>query len=41
MLDGEIEGEEGVVDMALAKISSAEEGWRMVGDPDGKGGKRR
>lgn len=26
----------GTIDMALAKISSAEEGWRMVSDPTGK-----
>jgi tRNA pseudouridine32 synthase/23S rRNA pseudouridine746 synthase len=31
----EIAGEEGVIDMPLAKRSSAEAGWRMVSDPDG------
>jgi len=30
------EAEEGVIDLPLAKISSEEEGWRMVGDPKGK-----
>src|SRR3954469_20389754 len=32
---GEIAGEEGVIDMPLAKRSSAEAGWRMVSDPHG------
>ena len=32
----EIGGEEGVIDTAIAKKSSAEAGWRMVGDPDGQ-----
>jgi len=27
--------EEGVIDLPLAKVSSAEAGWRMVGDPGG------
>jgi tRNA pseudouridine32 synthase / 23S rRNA pseudouridine746 synthase len=31
----EIAGEEGVIDMPLAKRSSAEAGWRMVSDPHG------
>jgi len=31
-----IEGEEGLIDLPLAKVSSAEAGWRMVGDPTGK-----
>jgi tRNA pseudouridine32 synthase/23S rRNA pseudouridine746 synthase len=35
VVDGEIEGE-GVVDLPLAKISSVEEGWRMVADERGK-----
>jgi tRNA pseudouridine32 synthase/23S rRNA pseudouridine746 synthase len=35
ILDGVPEADEGVIDMALGKVSSAEEGWRMV--PDGKG----
>ncbi len=36
VLDGVVEGESGLIDLALAKISSQEEGWRMVGDPAGK-----
>ena len=31
----EVEGEEGTIDLPLAKTSSAEAGWRMVGDPKG------
>jgi tRNA pseudouridine32 synthase/23S rRNA pseudouridine746 synthase len=29
-------GEGGTIDLPLAKVSSAEAGWRMVGAPDGK-----
>ena len=36
VLDGVPEGEEGVIEMPLAKVSSAEQGWRMVADPKGK-----
>lgn len=36
VLDGVPEAETGTVDMALGKISTAEEGWRMVADPAGK-----
>ena len=36
ILDGVPEGGEGVIDLPLAKTSSAEEGWRMVVDPAGK-----
>jgi len=36
VLDGVPEGESGLIDLALAKISSAETGWRMRGDPKGK-----
>ena len=36
ILDGVPEGEEGTIDMALGKVSSAEAGWRMVPDPRGK-----
>jgi tRNA pseudouridine32 synthase/23S rRNA pseudouridine746 synthase len=36
ILDGVPEGESGLIDLALAKISSAEAGWRMRGDPKGK-----
>ncbi|MFC3580647.1 RluA family pseudouridine synthase [Sphingomonas hylomeconis] len=35
VLEGVVEGE-GVIDLALSKISSAEDGWRMKGDPAGK-----
>src|SRR3546814_20871733 len=30
------EGEEGVIDLALVKVSSAERGWRMTGARNGK-----
>ena len=33
VIGSEIEGDDGVIDLALAKISSADAGWRMVGDP--------
>lgn len=33
---GPVEGEEGTIDLPLAKISSAERGWRMVVDAKGK-----
>ena len=36
MIGGEVAEEEGVIDLPLAKISSAEAGWRMVGDPAGQ-----
>ena len=36
VLDGVPEGGEGVVDLPLLKVSTAETGWRMVGDPAGK-----
>ncbi|MGB3739666.1 MAG: RNA pseudouridine synthase [Pontixanthobacter sp.] len=36
ILAGGIADREGVIDLPLAKISSAEAGWRMVPDPDGK-----
>lgn len=36
VLDGVPGGEGGVVDMALAKRSSREDGWRIVPDPAGK-----
>lgn len=32
----EVAGEAGTIDMPLAKTSSAEAGWRMVGDPQGQ-----
>jgi tRNA pseudouridine32 synthase/23S rRNA pseudouridine746 synthase len=37
----EIAEEEGVIDLPLAKISSAEAGWRMVHDPHGYGATTR
>lgn len=36
VLGGEVEGEEGLIDLPLNKVSSAEAGWRMVGDLNGK-----
>ncbi|MEA3014532.1 MAG: tRNA pseudouridine32 synthase / rRNA pseudouridine746 synthase [Sphingomonadales bacterium] len=36
VVDGVPEAEAGIVDMALGKVSTAEEGWRMVPDEAGK-----
>lgn len=36
VLDGVPDGEEGAIDLPLAKVSTREAGWRMVGDPAGK-----
>ncbi len=36
VLDGEATGTEGTIELALTKVSSKEEGWRMVPDLDGK-----
>jgi tRNA pseudouridine32 synthase / 23S rRNA pseudouridine746 synthase len=36
VLDSVPERREGVIEMPLAKVSSAAEGWRMVADPKGK-----
>jgi tRNA pseudouridine32 synthase/23S rRNA pseudouridine746 synthase len=36
VLDGVPAGEAGMIDLPLAKVSSAQAGWRMVGDPNGK-----
>ena len=36
VLGGELGEEKGLVDLPLGKVSSAEAGWRMVGDPNGK-----
>ena len=36
ILDGVPEGESGVIDLPLAKVSSADAGWRMTGDARGK-----
>ena len=41
VLGGELEGDEGMVDLPLGKVSSAEAGWRMVGDPKGKSAQTR
>ena len=41
VLDGVPEGEEGVIHLALAKVSTAEEGWRMVPDDRGKSARTR
>ncbi|OYY71754.1 RluA family pseudouridine synthase [Sphingomonas sp. 28-63-12] len=36
VLDGIPEGEGGLIDLALDKISSEADGWRMIGSPKGK-----
>ena len=36
ILDGEPPSEEGTIDLALTKVSTKKEGWRMVHDTDGK-----
>ena len=36
VVGGEIADEQGTIDMPLAKRSSAEAGWKMVGDPHGQ-----
>lgn len=36
VLDGVIEGQEGMIDLPVAKISTAKGGWRMVVDDSGK-----
>ncbi|HEX8449059.1 MAG TPA: RNA pseudouridine synthase, partial [Allosphingosinicella sp.] len=36
VLDGVPEGEAGVIDMPLSKVSSEAEGWRMVNEPGGR-----
>jgi tRNA pseudouridine32 synthase/23S rRNA pseudouridine746 synthase len=36
VLEGAIEAEEGKIDMPLAKVSTREQGWRMVPDAKGK-----
>jgi tRNA pseudouridine32 synthase/23S rRNA pseudouridine746 synthase len=36
VLDGVPGAESGTIDMALGKVSTAAEGWRMVEDPNGK-----
>ena len=36
VLEGEVTGESGLIDLALLKVSTEETGWRMVGDVKGK-----
>jgi tRNA pseudouridine32 synthase/23S rRNA pseudouridine746 synthase len=36
VVGSEVEQDEGEIDLAIAKRSSAEAGWRMVGDPAGQ-----
>jgi tRNA pseudouridine32 synthase / 23S rRNA pseudouridine746 synthase len=36
VLAGVPEAEEGIVDTPLGKVSTAQDGWRMVSDPEGK-----
>lgn len=36
VVDRELAGREGLIDLPLRKISSAEEGWRIVGHPEGQ-----
>ncbi|MCM8557507.1 RluA family pseudouridine synthase [Sphingomicrobium sediminis] len=36
VVGGEVEGEEGTIDLPLGKISSEAAGWRMTHDPNGK-----
>ena len=36
VLEGVPDGEEGLIDLPLIKVSSEAEGWRMRGDPTGK-----
>src|SRR3546814_10261603 len=36
ILDGIPDGDAGTIDLPLAKVSTAETGWRMIGDPKGK-----
>jgi tRNA pseudouridine32 synthase/23S rRNA pseudouridine746 synthase len=40
VLEGAVEGE-GAIDLALAKVSSRERGWRMVASPDGQPARTR
>jgi tRNA pseudouridine32 synthase/23S rRNA pseudouridine746 synthase len=41
VLDGVPEGGEGMVDLPLIKVSTAETGWRMIGDDRGKASRTR
>src|SRR5215203_6317390 len=41
VVDGVPDGEEGLIDLPLAKVSTAAEGWRMVPDDGGKSARTR
>jgi tRNA pseudouridine32 synthase / 23S rRNA pseudouridine746 synthase len=41
VVDGVPDGDEGLIDLALAKVSTAAEGWRMVPDEAGKSARTR
>lgn len=41
VLEGVPDGGEGLIDLPLAKVSSREEGWRMVGRANGKAARTR
>ena len=41
VVDGVPDGEEGLIDLPLAKVSTAAEGWRMVPDDAGKSARTR
>ena len=34
ILDGVVEGDSGTIDLPLTKVSTEEDGWRMIGDPN-------
>ena len=36
VVGGEVEGEKGTIELPLAKVSSEDAGWKMVGDANGK-----
>jgi tRNA pseudouridine32 synthase / 23S rRNA pseudouridine746 synthase len=36
VLEGDVDGDEGTIDLPLAKVSTHKDGWRMVGDANGK-----
>jgi tRNA pseudouridine32 synthase/23S rRNA pseudouridine746 synthase len=36
IVDGVPDADSGTINLSLSKVSTAEEGWRMVGDPKGK-----
>jgi tRNA pseudouridine32 synthase/23S rRNA pseudouridine746 synthase len=36
VIGSEVDGEDGLIDVPIAKVSSADAGWRMVGDPAGQ-----